>query len=909
MGHRARSDFQRKGSAGRLSRTGVGAAALLLVGCTSMLGAAQSAADASAASDRGTLTIADHRDDGRFDFFDKGLRFDASIPTPQQILGYRIGEHFTRHPDMVRYLETLAAASDRMQIKQYGESHQRRSLHVVTISSPANLARLDEILADNRALATRDLSDARRREIEARNPSIAWFSYTVHGNEASTSETAMQLAYTLAAATNPEIAQWLDNVVLVIDPMLNPDGLMRYVTWFENTRGRTLRPEVDAAEHHEPWPGGRSNHYLFDLNRDWIWIVHPESRSRLKVYRQYLPHLHIDFHEQGYLNPYFFGAGDEPYNANIPKSTRDWIERYGEANAEVFDARGLIYSSRERFDYMYPGYGKVLPVYHGAVGMLAEQAGHSRAGLAIEVHEGYVLTLAERAHNHFLLSMSNLEMTSRSRRGQLERFGRFFLDACDAAVHPAAAYAVLPTSDPHRLEKLWDLLSAHGVEVHVLPDPVQAGGLLAYEGSDDHHERELPAGTWIIRADQPLGHLVSVLFERDPFVSDPDTYDITSWSVPVAFGLDAFQATAPIAGRMERLRAYAPPAAEITGEGAVALIVSSHQHRYPRAFALAAEHKLHGRIAGKDFTIDGRSFPHGSLIVHAVRNDAEAMRAFERDLLADGLSAHRTARGMSEEGPVLGANANRTVRHPKIALLRGSPLSSLSYGQIWHLLDVEMPLPHTPIDVDRIGRTDLSAYNVIVVPTGGNLDSALGRGGVDRVRDWVRAGGTLVAVGGAATWSARSILGIEGGGSAAAGDSDDDAESAAPLPLSEVSWEERRLRGVENRVPGVTLRAHVDETHPLSAGLGPHVGLVKRGGSVLPIRSNASVVARFETAPRVGGAISERQLSRLAGSPLMTMHTEGRGRVIAIAEDPTLRGFKHHATRMLLNAVVLGPSM
>jgi len=846
-------------------------------------------------------TIADQRDDGRFDYLDGGLRFDPAIPTPQQVLGYRIGEHFTRDHDQLRYLERLAATSPRVRLERYGESHQRRPLHLVTISAPANLERLDEILEANRRLARRDLPEAERRRIEAENPAIAWFSYTVHGNEGSTSDSALRLVYTLAAARNPEVEAWLDEVVVVVDPLLNPDGFMRYVNWFENVRGATLRPEIDAAEHHEPWPGGRGNHYLFDLNRDWLWLVHPESRSRLAAYRRHLPHLHIDFHEQGHMHPYFLGAGDEPYNANIPASTRAWIELYGDANAAAFDARGLMYSSRERFDYMYPGYGKVLPVYHGAVGMLAEQAGHSRAGLAIAVNDDYTLTLAERADNHFLLAMNNVETTARHRQAQLERFGRFFLDACDPTVHPAAAYAILPSSDPDRLAILWDLLESHGIEVHALEAPIEAEGLLAYDASSEPIAAPLPEGTWVVRADQPLGHLVSVLFERDPVVSDPDTYDITAWSVPVAFGLDAYQSTRPIEAPMRRVERFDPPTPSITGDGSVALLISSAQHRFPVAFGIAAELGLHARLAGETFEIEGLNFPHGSMIVHGVRNTPEAMAHLETRLLAAGLSAHRAARGMTDSGPVLGANANRPLQHPRIALLRGRPLNWLSYGQIWHLLDVAMPLPHTPIDLDRVGSVDLSPYSVVVVPASGSLDATIGSGGMNRLKEWVRAGGTLVVVGGSANWAARSILGIDRTGDAA----DEEPDQAK---LADLSWAERRERGVEGRVPGALLLATVDETHPLSAGLGPRVGIIKRGASTLPIRDSASVVARFEDDPRVGGSISQRRLEALAGTPLMTMHGEGRGRVISIVEDPTLRGFNHHPARMLLNAITLGPS-
>lgn len=861
-----------------------------LAGCTAA--AAQPARSASTLE-----TISNPRNDGLFDYCG-GLTHDAAIPTPASVLGYEIGEQFTRHSDMVRYLQLLADASDRVQMQQYGESHQRYSLHILTISSPANLARLDEILYNNRQLARRDLDDARKEHIITGNPAIAWLSYNVHGNEPSPTETAMQLAYTLAAATNEQISDMLDDVIVVIDPMLNPDGHNRYVSWYRNTVGVSPDPNPDSAEHFEPWPGGRSNHYLFDLNRDWLWLAHPESRSRLIVYRQYMPQLHIDYHEQGYTNPFFLGAGDDPYNTNIPAETRTWIEKYGDANARVFDAQGLLYSSKERFDYLYPGYGKVLPVYHGAVGMLAEKAGHSRAGLAIEVNADYTLTLTERAYHHWLLSMSNIETTAQHRHGQLERFRRFFSEACDADTYTDAAYLVHRDNDPAVLAKLWDLCTSHGIEIHEMIE--DATGIVArcYR-MGEVGEIDVPAGTWVIVSAQPMGRLVTTLFERETQVLDKDTYDITSWNVPIAFGLSGAVVQQPIDVPMSRLTAWTEPAGVISGEGSIALIVDARQHRFPQAIGLAVRHGLHARVAGKGFRVDGRDFSMGSLIIHRIRNQQEKLAAFEQDLLVLHLNGHWASQGITEVGPVLGANANRRLTLPKVALLRGSPTSSLSYGHIWHLLDVESPIPYSSINIDDFGRIDLDRYNVIIVPEArGNV---LSSAHTERLNEWVRSGGTIIAVGSSSAWASRALLELR-----ATGSSDDDDEG----PLSELTFEQRRERGIENRVPGATIRASLDVTHPLTSGMNSQdwVGIIKRGMGTLPIRDNGFVIARFDEDGRIAGSISLENVQRLAGTPMMTQHRHGRGSVICLVEDPTMRGFQHHPMRLLLNAIVYGPT-
>jgi len=835
-----------------------------------------------------------------FDYFG-GLRFDPAIPTPADVLGYEIGEHFTRAADMVHYMRRLAETSDRVSVNQYGRTNQRRPLIAVTITAPANHARLQTILQRNRDLTDPTINDRQRLNIIIENnPAIVWFSYNVHGNEASTMETAIRVAYTMAAATNDDIHDILNNVVLVIDPLLNPDGHERYVNWYQQTLGRSPIANPDAAEHHEPWPGGRTNHYLFDLNRDWLWLIQRESAQRIDVYRRYRPHLHIDFHEQGWRSPYFLGAGDDPYNTNIPDETRQWIDTYGEANAEVFDRHGLVYSSRERFDYLYPGYGKVLPVYHGAVGMLAEQAGHSRAGLAIDFDDQYTLTLRDRARNHFLLSMSNLETTAKHRQAQLERFRRFFVDSASMDRQGPRAFFISPDNKPALLEQVWNLCRAHGIAIETLRNDTQIEALQSYvparEG-DEVGDGELPAGTWVIRADQPMGRLVRAIFEPAPTVTDKETYDITAWSVPVAFGLDAAFTTQPFHAESEPLQEWSQPGATITGDGAIAIIVDAAQHEFPRAIGLAREHDLFARIAGKRFAVDGLHFARGSLIAHRSRNDDAQIKAFLDDLKAINLSAHRASRGMTATGPVLGANENQYLEFPKVVLLRGRPVSSYSFGAHWFVFDYQSPLPYTPINVDDLRRVDLDAYNTVVLPNAwGSVDERV----VDALKTWVREGGVLVASGRAAMWASERLLELE---DAQQSDSRDDDQ-----PASALTYEQRREQSTRQRIAGAQVQIHVDTTHPLSAGARSSYGVLKRGDHILPVDENGYVVARFAEQPHLGGVLSDENKQKIAGSPFMTEHRLGRGRVICFSEDLTFRGFQHGPRRLLLNAIIYGAS-
>ena len=838
-----------------------------------------------------------------FEYF-SGLRFDASVPSPSQFLGYEIGERFTQHHDVIAYVKALATASPRAMYQQYGQTHEGRALSLLTISSPENIAHLDDILARNLELTDpRKTSSARAKQIIDANPAIVWLSYNVHGNEASSSEAALRVAYTMTAATNREITDILKNVVLVIDPMINPDGRERYVSWFRTAMGKSPNASKDAAEHDEPWPGGRTNHYYFDLNRDWLWMVHPESQARIRAYKKVMPQLHVDYHEQGYRSPYFFGAGDDPYNANIPDATRDWINKYGEANAKVFDKHGLVYATRERFDYLYPGYGKVLPVYHGAVGLLCEQGGHGFAGRAVQVEGNYILTLRERARHHFLTSMSYLETTAANRTGQLERFHHYFRDSLVFSDDSDRAFILSADNDPALLDKVWRLCAAHKIEIETTARDMPSRALRSYKTGQTLAETTIPAGSWVIRADQPMGRLARAIFERSTFVSSNETYDITGWSIPVVFGLDAWFTKAEFTAATKLLTSFTPSQGAVTGAGDYAIVIDARQRHFPIAVGLAVKHGILTRRAGADIEINGQQFSMGSLIVHTVRNKKPAIEAFLADVTAAGLRAARVDSGLTTKGPVLGTNENGLLTLPRVLLVRGEGISGNSFGQHWHLLDVESPIPYTAVNVASLASVKLDTYNVIVLPsTMGSFTNTLGDVGLERLKAWVRDGGTLIASANSAQWASKAILGLE---------PKPDIENNTGEPaLNALTWKERKDRNIEDKVPGALLRIDIDTTHPLAAGVRDWMGVLKFGGEALPVGERGYVVARFASPdPRIGGVLADRVRDELAGKPFMTHHRLGAGNVICFADDETFRGFLHAPMRLLLNAIVFGPSL
>lgn len=880
----------------------------------------------------------------RLDGMSDTLRFSDAVPSPKAFLGYEIGEYFTRHHDTVAYVKALAEASDRAIYTRYGQTHQRRELGILTISSPRNLERLDSILERNRSLARPgDLDSSRLREIAQSNPAVVWLSFNVHGNEGSCTEAAQQLAYTLAASTNPEVARMLENVVVVIDPCLNPDGRSRYVHWYEQVIGTTPNANPVSREHREPWPSGRANHYLFDLNRDWIWGTQPESRARMAMYRQYMPQVHIDYHEQGIHSPYFMGAGDTPYNANIPAESKDWFDHLGRASAAAFDRSGLPYATKERFDYLYPGYGKVTPVYHGAVSLLTEQAGHGRAGLTIDVEAagtpGYNLSLQDRTRNHFITAMSYVEHTAQNRQEQIERFARFFRESDAGSSDTIAGFVFDAGNDPAKLERVWDLCNIHGIEIHRLTGDTELEGATIRHYyppfTTDEATVTLSEGSWYIPTAQPMGRMALTAFERETFVEDRDTYDITSWSYPVMLGLDAMEVTQPLDPNvLERVESYDPYAYVGLVDPAdfasyYAFFIASDDHRFPQALAMAAEHNLFARLTGDAITLRASgTVPAGSLLVMPSRNDMENVREFASRAFRSGFSMHATDTGYPVNGPAAGNNANRRFMPAKIVLASGSPLSSLSFGHTWHMLDHVSPTAHTIVNLDDLGSVDWDEVNVLVLPSGW-LGSAISGSTLDALKSWVRSGGTVVAISSSARWASSELVGLDSDENVE--DPEDDPE-APQLPwdttdrtpssdLHTLTYAQREDRGVDRRIPGALLAATIDTTHPLAAGLDDRVGFHVFSGSPLPVDSGGYVLARFgdftpttdlesqTLAPRIAGAISPSNLQRLAGQPAVTHHRVGRGNVIAFASDPTNRGMNHAGMRILLNAIHLGPSM
>jgi len=841
--------------------------------------------------------------------------YDPDVPTVASVRGFASGASFSTYREIERALAAIERASDRVHLETYGTSVEGRPLRIVWISSPENLARLDAIRAANVSLATgttdptADLAD---------RPLLAWFSFGVHGDEASGPETALELVYHLAASRDEATVARLDDLVVAIDPVLNPDGHERYVGWFRSVVGPDPNPDPAAREHRPPWAPGRTSHWLFDLNRDWAWSVMPETRARLKAYRATLPHVHVDFHEMSPESTYFFFPAASPVHAFYPSSTTTWARVFGAANAAEFDGRGWPYYTEEEFDLFYPGYGDSWPSFLGATGMTYEQAGGAGAGVVLDRPGEQRLTLEDRIERHFVAALTTLETAVDRKDERLADFAAFWRSGDREPPGAPTAWLVPPRGGDARA--LAELLVRQGIVVDTLSTSLSTADLTPFAGTD--RSDSLPSGTYVVMADQPLGRYAAALLI--PVTEFPDTsrfYDITGWSLPFLHDVPAWRSETPVPvprGRWTGRPTGGPHPPDEIEETGVAIVWS-----YAASDDVVAAARLVGRgvavrVAERPFRASGRSFGRGTFIV-PLGEDTDVVAVWNEVVAGGGepivVETHRT-----ESGIDLGSDHVRPLIVPRIAVASGPGTRPTSVGAAWWLLAEQAGLS---VDVVRLGDLavrpggnpdslegadreplDLDPYTVIVLPDASGpeaVGAALGRAGAERIGAWVRAGGTLVAVRSAAEW----LVGQSGEGATF-----DFALVPEPVPTVEERRSlqaEREAEEARTRIPGTLVAVDVDTTSVLGYGFGDRSAAVLiRNPAPLALadRGNAYLYA---DAPPLAGYLPSESRERLAGTPYAIAGDVGLGHAVLFADDPGFRGILRGLRKAYVNAVLLVP--
>jgi hypothetical protein len=833
------------------------------------------------------------------------------------------------------YLQALVnAAASRTRLVEYARTWEGRPLWLLAIASPERIAGLDQVKRDLQRLADpRGLSPAEADRLVRELPVIVWLVHGVHGNEISSADAALQEAYHLLAARgDADVDAVLREAIVLIDPMQNPDGRARFV--FQNTFARAMQPDAApySAEHDEPWPGGRSNHYLFDMNRDWFAQTQPETRGRISIAREYWPHVTVDLHEQGGDNTYYFAPPADPLNPHITKSQTAAWDLFGRANAATFDERGWPYFIREVYDAFFPGYGDSWPTFQGSIGMTYEQA--SARGLVFARSDGTTLTYRDGVQRHFTAAMTTTITAAKNR----ERLLRDFLDyrrsaVAEGAKGPIREYVIVAGQDPSRAERLAVTLATQGIEVRRAEEPVRVG------------DRRLPAGTYLVSHAQPTGRLIRNLLDPhtpqpEPFLKrqeerrarrQPDEiYDITAWNLPHLFDVEVLTTGSAITVRSTPLPmtydgtrpARAVPPAKVGylvpwGSAAAALTVDALQHGM----------RVHS--VGGAFSLGGRQYPIGTLLVRNADNGADLQTRLSALATKHAAEVVPVDTTYVDTGTSLGSNDVAYLPAPRVLLAWDAPTSSLSAGWTRYVLERRFGQPVTTVRTSSLGRVPLGDYDVLVLPSA-NYGSAIGEPVLVRMKDWLRAGGTLITLADASRWATGASVGLldtqtllkDGRpdvpaptGAAGAGRGGGAASPGSPTPATVQAFDfDKAIQPDRERPaaqPGAILRVTLDTDHWLSAGLDSQIQAMIEGDRVFaPIKldsgRNVGVYAE-RTELIASGLIWPENQDLLVQKAYLIHQPFGQGHVIAFAEDANYRGFAEATMLLFMNAVLLGP--
>jgi hypothetical protein len=823
----------------------------------------------------------------------------AQAPTPEQFLGYKLGDRFTPWHRIVAYFDALAKSSNLITVQQFGETYEHRPLILAVITAPKNREHLDAIRANVVSLANGTIPPDRAGDVARNNPAIAWLAFGVHGNESSSAEAAMAVASALVS--DPASAPLLDNLVVVIDPLLNPDGRERYIQWFARARGAEANPNPDAFEHTEPWPGGRFNHYLIDMNRDWAWSSQRETRARITQYLTWMPQVFVDFHEMFYNSTYFFPPDAKPINVNLPKDVNRWLEVFGRANAEAFTRNHWAFFVGETFDLFYPGYGDSWPSLHGAIGMTYEVAGHSRAGSAVQRDDGSVYTLADRIARHTTSGLTTLRTAAANREALL----RYSYEAARTQLAaPETTFLLAPNSPG--FQPLIEMLRRQGVEIGALSAPVTMKATRVDSAKDE--TRTFPAGTAVVTTRQAHGGLVQTLLERTPVFTkgfleeqrqrtqedEPDQfYDLTAWSLPLAMNVEAWSASAPVAGA-KPLTMPAVPAFRAASYG---YLLDGDDPNFYRAAGRMLRDDVKFNVSEDPITIGDRNFARGTIVVLKGNNRSDVDAALERIGREQNVAFVPVETGWIG-GTAFGSERIHFIKDPKIGLVGGNGTNPTSFGLLWHTLDIDTPIPHTTISSDALRNTDLSHYRVLVLPDGGGYHDRFGKSGIDRLKAWINGGGTLVAIQNAANFLREKDIDISKVKPWEPPKKKDDDKNAAEERYHEFS------------VPGSAFRTKLNEKTFFTFGVprAPFV-LIQGEQALLPVSHRVdNIVTIDKDNPLAAGVAWPESLDRLKGSAYMVAERYGRGYVVTFADEPHFRLFWRGTLPLFLNTVLYAPS-
>ncbi|MGB8376131.1 MAG: M14 family metallopeptidase, partial [Salegentibacter sp.] len=640
-----------------------------------------------------------------------------------------------------------------------------------------------------------------------------------------------------------------------------------------------------AAEHHEPWPGGRPNHYLFDLNRDWAWATQVETRERLKVYNKWMPHIHVDFHEQGINDPYYFAPAAEPFHEIITPFQKEFQTEIGKNNAKYFDKEGWLFFTGERFDLLYPSYGDTYPTYMGAIGMTYEQAGHGRAGLGTMTDEGHVLTLKDRVAHHFTTGMSTIEVASENIKKLNSEFEKFFRPS-DLKYK---SYALNGPAD--KIEELKQLLDKQEIRYSAAEDGTAKGFNYRENGSG---KMQLSNKSLIVSTDQPKGKIVKVLFEPQTKLNDSLTYDITAWSLPYAYGLEAVASTSKLSGKPAEAPKKIPNTANPSGAGYIAKWDSMQDARFLSDLLKAG---IKVRFSEVPFQNNGQKFNAGSLII--TKSDNRNTTDFDQKLVEIANKDQRkllaTNTSFAQNGPDFGSAEIKLINKQNIAVLKGEDISSLNYGEVWYFFEQELQYPLTSINTSYFDEVDLSRFDVLILPEG-DYSSVFGTSEMKNLKEWVKNGGKVIAIG-----SALNTFAGKDGFDLKQNQPEKEKDSLKTGNL--VPYDQREREDLKGIITGSIVETKVDASHPMAFGYGDQYFSLKLSSDSYSLLNDGYNVAYIQQPKIVSGFVGSEAIKNLKNSMVFGEEPMGDGSFIYLGDNPLFRAFWQNGKLFFVNSV------
>ncbi|EDP94481.1 M14 family metallopeptidase [Kordia algicida OT-1] len=812
-------------------------------------------------------------------YLPQDVTYNKSIPTPESVIGHPVGKWHVTHDKLVMYMKALAESSDRIILEDRGKTFEDRPLLLLTITSPRNHQNIENIRKEHVALTESSGQNAAVSNM----PIVVYQGFSIHGNEASGSNAALLLAYYLAAAEGTEVYDLLNNTVILLDPSFNPDGLQRFAGWVNMHKSEHLISDPQDREYDEAWPRGRTNHYWFDMNRDWLPVQLPESRARIKTFHRWMPNILTDHHEMGTNSSFFFQPGIPSRTHPLtPQMNQDLTKEIATYHAKAFDKIGSLYYTEESFDDFYYGKGSTFPDINGSIGILFEQ-GSARGHL--QESENGLLTFPFAIRNQFTAALSTLEAAKNMRTSILRYQQQFYVNARkEASEIKSRAYVFGDEKDAAKAYHLAEMLKRHKITVHEVKNDFTQNGKTYKKGA-----------SYVVPRNQRQSRLINAIFEKRTQFQDSLFYDISAWTLPLAFNL-SYDNLSSLSNAGNEINELKMPTGTLKGSGNYAYVFEWNEYYSPKALALIKAKKLRAKVAMKPFTLEGTRYDYGTIMI-PVQNQRLSAQEMKQFLSYVAKESHLDITAVSSgltEGIDLGSNNFEAINEPKIAMLVGDGITSYDAGEIWHLFDQRYEIPLTKLDTRRFGRMNLEKYTHLILPNTYSLPNDI----TQKLKTWVKNGGTLIAYRNAVNYVSRNkfiSLDIKKTG----------------IDAKNVSFEQRRDHNGAQVIGGAIFNTKIDRSHPINFGYLHDELPMFRNTTVFinPNEKSYNNPIQYTNKPLLSGYVSEENLEHLKNSVPFQTSRMGSGRVIVFTDNTNFRAFWYGTNKLLMNAIFFSGMM